>query len=406
MARPTTHRANAKRRSLIVISLILVLVGCASFLVQLLGNHPERAWQAYLINFLLWSSIAQGGLLFSAVMHITNAKWSHPLRGLAESFAAFFPVSLLLFLLLFLGSDYIFPWVHQDFHGEKAWLNLPFLFARDLLALLVLYGLGLAYLYYALRLRREEFQTHGRVPSLLLKRWSQNQKDADWCRSKTSLFSVLYIVAYALVLSLIAFDLVMSMEPPWFSTLFGPYHFVKAFYLGLGALIILASLFYLNQGEKSGLYPLHFHDLGKLFFAFCLLWADFFYCQLLVIWYGNISEEMSYIIQRTMVQPWNTLAWTVFLLCFVIPFLLLLNRKIKTKPIIMIVLCSVVLLGIWLEHLLLVGPALNHQVTSLPIGLGDGFISIGFLGLMVIALTGYLTLFPQTALAVEAEVRQ
>jgi Ni/Fe-hydrogenase subunit HybB-like protein len=218
-----------------------------------------------------------------------------------------------------------------------------------------------------------------------------------------SLFSVLYIIAYALVLSLLAFDLLMSMEPPWFSTLFGAYHFVKAFYVGLGALIILASIYHANLGSGSPLSPSHFHDLGKLFFAFSLLWADFFYCQLLVIWYGNVSEEVSYIIQRTMVQPWKTLAWTVFFLCFIFPFMILLNKKIKTKPLFMTVLCSVVLVGVWLEHLLLVGPALNRGATTLPLGMGEGFISLGFLGLMVIAVSGFLRLFPQPALARGAE---
>jgi Ni/Fe-hydrogenase subunit HybB-like protein len=397
-----THRANAKRRSLIIVASVLVIVGLVSFLIQLSGSHPERAWQAYLINFLLWSAIAQGGLLFSAVMHITKARWSQPLQGLSESFAAFFPISFVLFLLLFLGSDYIFPWVDHDLHGKETWLNLPFLFSRDVTGLLVLYGLGLGYLYYALRLRREQIQPKGRIRSLLLEQWSKDQKDAAWCRSRMSLFSVLYIAAYALVLTLIAFDLVMSMEPHWFSTLFGPYHFVKAFYVGLGALIILASFFRLSQGEKSGLSVSHFHDLGKLFFAFCLLWADFFYCQLLVMWYGNISEEMRYIIQRTMIQPWNTLAWTVFVLCFIIPFVILLGQKVKTKPIVMAVLCSAVLVGIWLEHLLLLGPALNHDVTSVPLGFGDGLISLGFLGLMTIAVAGFLNLFPQAAL-VEAK---
>ncbi len=397
-----THRANAKRRSLIIVASVLVIVGLVSFLIQLSGSHPERAWQAYLINFLLWSAIAQGGLLFSAVMHITKARWSQPLQGLSESFAAFFPISFVLFLLLFLGSDYIFPWVDHDLHGKETWLNLPFLFSRDVTGLLVLYGLGLGYLYYALRLRREQIQPKGRIRSLLLEQWSKDQKDAAWCRSRMSLFSVLYIAAYALVLTLIAFDLVMSMEPHWFSTLFGPYHFVKAFYVGLGALIILASFFRLSQGEKSGLSVSHFHDLGKLFFAFCLLWADFFYCQLLVMWYGNISEEMRYVIQRTMIQPWNTLAWTVFVLCFIIPFVILLGQKVKTKPIVMAVLCSAVLVGIWLEHLLLLGPALNHDVTSVPLGFGDGLISLGFLGLMTIAVAGFLNLFPQAAL-VEAK---
>ena len=90
------------------------------------------------------------------------------------------------------------------------------------------------------------------------------------------------------------------MDPHWISTLFGAYNFVKAFYVGLGALIILACILYLRHGEASGITSSHLHDIGKLFFAFCLLWADFFYVQLIVIYYGNIPEETYYVIARTM----------------------------------------------------------------------------------------------------------
>ena len=119
--------------------LILVAIGVAAFWVGLTSQHPERAWQAYLINFLLWSAIAQGAVLFSAVMHITNARWSGPLSGLSESFAAFFPISYVLFLVLFLGKAHIFPWLHEDLHGKEVWLNIPFLFTRDCIGLLILY---------------------------------------------------------------------------------------------------------------------------------------------------------------------------------------------------------------------------------------------------------------------------
>jgi hypothetical protein len=185
------------------------------------------------------------------------------------------------------------------------------------------------------------------------------------------------------------------MDPHWISTLFGAYSFVKAFYLGLGAMIILAAVIQIRHGELSGLTLSHFHDLGKLFFGFCLLWADFFYCQFLVIWYGNISEETSYIIERTVISPWNSLAWTVFVLGFIVPFFILLNRKIKTKPIFMVILCSVVIAALWLEHLLLLGPALSHHTSSLPLGVSEVFITLGFLGLMVMAVTYFLNLFPE-----------
>ena len=372
---------------------LLVLVGLAAFIVQLTGNHPQRAWQAYLINFLLWSAVAQGGLLFSIVMHLTKARWSRSMQSLAESFAAFFPVSCILFLVLFLGKDYLFPWLHHDFHGQKLWLNLPFLFSRDLIALLLLYGLGLAYLYYALRSKLDPGQSQGKIRSFLLRNVSNPREEVLRCSKRMTVLSVLYILAYALVLTLIAFDLVMSMEPPWFSTLFGAYAFAKAFYLGLAALMVLSAVFYLSRGRESGLTSSHFHDLGKLLLAFCLVWADFFYVQLLVIWYGNVSEEASYVIQRTMLSPWKFLAWSVFIISFIIPFFVLINRKVKEKPVIMLSLCFLIFVGLWLEHLLLVGPALSHQAQSLPLGLTDGLITLGFLGLMAFCVTLFLQSF-------------
>jgi Ni/Fe-hydrogenase subunit HybB-like protein len=373
------ERKTASFRNAAIISVILVVVGFSTFLLQAGGDHPERAWQAYLINFLLWSSIAQGAFLFSVVMHLAKARWSQPVQNLAESFAAFFPLSLVLFVLLFLGKEYLFPWLHQDLHGKEVWLNIPFLFSRDLRGLVLLYGLGLAYFFYALR----------------CKRLADDTQALDMCRSKMTVFGVLYILAYALVLTLIGFDLVMSMEPHWFSTLFGPYTFVKAFYLGLGALIILSAILRLVQGNGSELSSSHFHDVGKLFFAFCLVWADFFYVQLLVIWYGNIPEETSYVIQRTMMHPWQSLAWAIFLVSFVMPFFVLLSKKVKTKPAVMLVICAVVITGLWLEHLLLLGPALNHKVAALPLGFADGLITLGFFGLMALAVTFFLKRFPE-----------
>jgi hypothetical protein len=381
------------------------LVGLGTFLFQIAGQHPEKAWQAYLVNFLLWSAVAQGGFLFSVVLHITKARWGKPLQSVAESFAAFFPLSFLLFLLLFLGKEHVFPWLNGDVHGRADWLNLPFLFGRDTAGLAILYGLGLAYLYNALRLKRSNPETSVGETSLPQTRSVPDLKQLELYQKRTNVFAVLYIMAFAFVLTLVAFDLVMSMQPLWVSTLFGAYVFVKAFYIGLAALIILANLIYISRGSASGLTPSQFHDAGKLFFAFGLLWADFFYCQLLVIWYGNITEETSYIIQRAMISPWNTLAWTVFILSFVIPFLILLNKSVKTKPRFMIGLCSLVFVGIWLEHYLLLGPALNPNAHSIPISIADVLITLGFLALMAMAVRFALARFPELIPVKQREVK-
>jgi Ni/Fe-hydrogenase subunit HybB-like protein len=360
---------------------LLVIIGLGGFLFQVSGLHPETAWKAYLINFLLWSSIAQGAVLFSVVLHITKARWGRPLQRISESFASFFPVSFVLFLFLFMGRSYVFPWLQGDLHGKEAWLNLPFLFTRDGAGLILLYGLGFAYLHYGFKHKRS--------------RGTASEQDRQRYHRRMSVFGVLYIMAYATVLTLLAFDLVMSAEPVWFSTLFGPYAFVKAFYIGLGALIILSALIHLRSGETSELNASHFHDLGKLFFGFCLLWADFFYCQLLVIWYGNLPEETSYVITRTMTDPWNRLAWIVFIVSFVIPYLILLNRRVKTMPRFMIGLCTFVLAGIWLEHLLLLGPALIPQASAIPVTVGDVPITFGFLGLMAFSIRSFFRFFPE-----------
>ena len=394
-----------QKKRVFLICLALLVIGFGTFVFGLMGGHPERAWQAYLINFLLWSSIAQGGLLFSVVMHTVKARWSGPLSNLAESFVAFFPISFILFLILFFGKNHIFPWIHQDLHGKEIWLNVPFLFTRDFVGLLVLYGLGFVYLYHALWLKLDRSMSHGRIRKRLYSGWDRSISDAQRCRDRMTIFGILYILAFALVLSLIGYDLVMSMDPHWYSTLFGAYTFVKAFYIGLGGLIILASILHLNPDIEFKLKPSQFHDVGKLFFAFCLVWADFFYVQLVVIWYGNIPEETTYLIERTMTPPWNSLAWFVFIICFILPFVILLNKKVKTKPQFMSILCAVVIMGIWLEHLLLVGPALNHHALSLPLGLTDGLIFLGFLGLISLAVMYFLNLFPELLRGETREVK-
>ncbi len=381
--------------------LVLVAIGVVTFVIGLASSHPERAWQAYLINFLLWSAIAQGAVLFSAVMHMTNARWSGPLSGLSESFTAFFPISYILFLILFLGKAHLFPWLHEDLHGKEVWLNVPFMFTRDCLGLLILYVLGFGYLFNAMQLKFDPTQPRGKLRQSIFEAWQRNHHKPEEIKRRMTIWAGLYILAFALVLSLIGFDLVMSMDPHWISTLFGAYHFVKAFFIGLGALIILAAVIRIRQGETSGIKANHLHDVGKLFFGFCLLWADFFYVQLMVIYYGNIPEETHYVIVRTMLAPWNKLAWTVFIVCFVGPFFILLNQRIKTKPFLMMLICSVVIVGIWLEHLLLLGPALSHETRSIPLSFSDALISLGFLGLMVIAIGYFMKIFPETVPALE-----
>jgi hypothetical protein len=381
---------------LTVMILLAVSGGGGIFVLHITVGFADKAWQAYLINFLLFAAIAHGAVLFSTLMHTVKATWSGPLADLAEAFTAYFPISLLLLILLFFGGQgHVFPWLHHDLEGKEGWLNLPFMFSRDAAGLLILYGCGFGYLYHALYFKLQARGASGKAAAALWRHWQKRPPDEGRFRHRMTVFAILYMLAFAVVLSLLGYDLIMSADPHWYSTLFGAYCFIKSTYVGFGALIILAAALHVSPQNGFTLKASQFHDIGKLFFAFGLMWADFFYAQLVVIWYGNLPEETAYVIERTMTTPWKGLAWTVFGVCFIGPFLILLNRKIKTVPVAMIVICTVVIAGMWLEHFLLIAPAFYPHVASLPLHWIDAGVGLGFLGLLVAALTYYLNQFPE-----------
>ena len=389
------ERMEKKNMSIFLIPLLMAAAGLLFFLVPVLSGHAEKAWLIYLTNFLLFTALSAGALLFSTIMHFTKARWSDRPAGIAEAFSAFFPVSFVLFLVLFTGYGHVFPWVGHDLHGKEVWLNVPFLFLRDGIGFLILYALGFGYIYHSLWFRLKGSDGNTRLKRILAARFEKTDHDAEKMKKRMTLFAGWYMFAFALVLSLVGFDLVMSMDYHWFSTLFGAYSFIKAIFAGLAALILVTAVLHLNPNVRFSISSKELRDLSTLFFGFSIVWGDFFYSQFVVIWYGNIPEETSYIIERTMTEPWSYLAWTVFIVCFIMPFLVLLSRKIKESPKCMAVVGVLVLTGLWVEHYLLLGPCYLHAPGS---GFGAGIreivITAGFLGLFAAAVLVYFRQFP------------
>jgi len=397
----------ARKKTVFILPSLIAGAGFLFFIFFAVTAHPEKAWPAYLVNFLFFTLLSAGGLLFSTLMHFTRARWSHGLASVAEAFSAFFPVSFLLFILLFMGRNQVFPWLGQDLHGKEVWLNIPFLFFRDAAAFLILYGLGFGYLYQALQFRLKHAKKNTRLKQFLFNRFEKNPHSPETIKKRMTLFAGWYMFAFALVLALIGFDLVMSMDPHWYSTLFGAYTFIKAIFAGFGAIILLAALLHLNPNTPFTLSPSELGKLSTLFFGFSIVWGDFFYSQFVVIWYGNIPEETAYIIERTMTKPWSGLAWSVFLSCFIMPFIILLSRKIKESPWCMVFVSAWVLAGLWIEHFLLLGPCYLHPGPgAFPLGIGELIISAGFIALLVLTLLFYFKEFPEVLEKGSGEVVQ
>lgn len=371
---------------------LLLLTGMVSFFYGIAGPDRQRTWQVYLINFLFWSGIAFSATVFVAILNITNARWGRPLKRLAEALGAFTPVAFLLFWVLYFGSESIFPWVRDPVQGRESWLNTVSLFTRNGIGLFLLTGVSVALIYCSVRgdLKQISRQTgSGREGPP-----EEPSNDPFW--HAQVILSPISAILFCFVFSLVAFDLVMSLDPHWTSTLFGGYYFIGSFYSGLAALTLLSGLSYRPGGIatelKKILRPRHLHDLGKLLFGFCLMTGYLFYTQFLVIWYGNIPEETHYLIQRLYRMPWKTLSVIILLMAFGVPFILLLIRRIKMKPEALIPLSVLILAGMWLERFLLVVPSLSKG-QGVPLGLTEVLITGGFVGAMGLTAGLFLKTF-------------
>jgi hypothetical protein len=377
---------------LIVISSLLVLMGAGAFMVGIRGPQATRVWQAYLINLLFWSGLSYGSIFFVVILNMTSARWARPMKRLAEAPGAFLPIAFLLFWVLWVGKEEIFPWIKAPIAEKAAWLDATLLFARDGGALFLITAATLALLYFSvkgdllvLRAMRDRRSIH--EPSQDEGSESLSAIRKTWQAQK--LLSPIFAVLYFVALTLLAWDLVMSLDPQWTSTLFGAYYFIGCLYTAVAAVVVLSVVARQRMGLKPFIQPGHFHDLGKFLLAFLLITGDFFFSQYLLIWYGNIPEETHFLILRYRFEPWRTVSWAILLLIFGLPFLALLSRRLKMKPAPMLIIGAIILVGMWLERFLLVAPSL-WSGGGLPLGHWELMISLGYLGLVVLCVRLFL----------------
>lgn len=372
-------------------------LGSIAFLYGTFLDDSVRVWQALLVNFLFFAGLAQAGVVLSAILQATSARWGRPLKRLAEATAAFFPVSLALVCILLVGISSWAPWVQHPVEAKAAWLNVPFFVARQLVAFIVLSGLSLLYVYRSLRpdiglLHESGQHVASGFTKRLIAGWQGAASERDRSQRAQDKLAVSILIAYGWIFSLVAFDFVMSLDPHWFSTLFGGYYFVGNLFIGFAFLSCVAAMGRDRLGISAWVGTQQLHDVGKLLFGFCILWAYMFWSQYLVIWYGDLAEETEFIYHR-MHGPWAPIAWLVFALCFVVPFVVLLSRAIKMKPVGLTAIAIVVLVGMWLERFILVAPSLWHGDT-VPLGLLEIAITLGVFGLFGYCYTGFLNTFP------------
>jgi hypothetical protein len=317
----------------------LLLLSCAGAAGILSGflDSAARGWSAVLLAgfFLVCSGVA--GMFFVAVQYASGARWSIAFRRVPEAMAAVLPYGAALLAAVFVAGSQLYPWRHADEHlsGFKAaWLNWPFFLLRAAVFL------GLWWLFSRLILRYSRGQD--RTRSLRETRLAVRT-------------SVIFLIVFAVTFWLASFDWIMSLEPHWYSTIFGIYHFAGMFTSGLAILILVAAR--LQQGPlRDFINEEHFHDLGKLLFAFSTFWMYIWFSQYMLIWYSNIPEEAEYFLRRQY-RFWQPLFLLNVGLNWVVPFFLLLPRWTKRDPRMLAKVAAIVLAGRWVDLYLAIQPA-------------------------------------------------
>lgn len=270
---------------------------------------------AYLVSACFVLSLALGALFFVMLHHLARAGWSVVVRRLAEAIAATLPLIAILFLPVLVGVGQLYHWAGHAEHdaileAKRPYLNVPFFVAR-VAAYFVIWSFLARYLY-RLSLRQDD--------------------SGDAALSlRMQAVSAPGMLVFGLTITAAAIDLLMSLDPHWYSTIFGVYFFSGGV-VGFFAAIILATVLIQGTGRLSGFVTIeHYHDLGKYLFAFIVFWTYIAYSQYMLIWYGNIPEETQWYLKRQS-NGWEWVSLVLLMAHFVVPFLALLSRVPKRRP--------------------------------------------------------------------------
>lgn len=386
---------------------VLVVLGIAVFVVGATGADPKHAWLSLQVNFLYWFYLAAASTCFGAAFHIANAQWARPIRRLFEASSDFFLWSLIPFVVLYFGHHHIFVWSHEPAPGKELWLTSNFVYGRGFFAILILALLARKLVFFSLQ--RDFIAIRKGLTGLSkdqILRWQapgyakfeegcdgDPKKALQIITDKMGRLSPWLVAVYAVLMTLLVFDQVMSVDPHWYSTLFGAFGFMTAVYLAMAwNSINLGLLRELHPIFRSKVERRTLHDLGKLLFGFGIFWAYLFWSHYLTIWYANMPEETHWILMRLRERPWHAFAWAVLGMCWIVPFLLGLSRDLKQVPLFLGCTGMIVAVGIWMQQYLLIAPSLYPK--EIPLRLSDLVLALGFMAAFFLSAASFLGRYP------------
>jgi hypothetical protein len=356
---------------------ILIAIGAVTFFLEV-RSDPTRAYASWLHNYFVFLCLGLGGTFFTALHHMVSATWSVVVRRIAEAFSSFVPVAFLLFLVVLVGVPHIYVWAGSaTLQGPEAnlivkggYLSSKLFALRNLICLAIW-----AFFSWAFA-RNSTKQDESRDPKL---------------SASSFKLAPIFLLVFALSFTLACFDLLMSLEPTWYSTIFGVYCWAGLWQSALAGITIVAILLR-RQGALRGVVSrAHYHDLGKYLFAFAVFWTYIAFSQFMLIWYANLPEEIEWLIHRTY-TGWGMIGIVMATLKFVVPFFVLMHQKMKENETVLLAVAAGILIGQWLDVYWVVYPAFSpeHAVLSW----NEIGVMLGFLGLFGWTVQSFLSRHP------------
>lgn len=318
------------------------LAGCLLLVAGFIVSPKHTGASVLLVSFYVLG-LGLGGLLFIALQYVTAAGWSVVIRRVPEAMTAALPLAALGLAVVFLAAPGLYSWVEASGNQEAgaafkaSWLNWPFFLARSAVYVLAWSAFAAA-----------------------IVRTSRRQDcNADIALTRRNIgLSAAFLVVFGVTFWLASYDWIMSLEPQWYSTVFGVYNFAGAFLSSLAAIIIVVIWLQQHGPFRRLVTADHLHDLGKLLFGFSTFWMYIWFCQYMLIWYVNNPEETGYFVKR-LEGGWQSLFWTNLALNWAVPFVVLLPRWTKRDSGVLVKVSAVVLLGRWLDLYLMIFPAFS-----------------------------------------------
>jgi hypothetical protein len=352
---------------------------------------PDRVWSAWHANWLFFAGLSSAGCTIVAVQRITTARWSREVIRFMEGYVAFLPVAFLFLLItVFFGKAQVFPWGRGEAYPapEKALYFDPVFFSvRVIVVFGIITALALWYIYTCVRLdvgMNPESQPTGTgwyasLRARMRRGFGEERREIHSTHSVQGTLAVFVVLSYAFGWSILAWDLSMGLSLHFQSTLYSWWFFMGAWLSAISVLTLLTMWWrrYLDAYEL--IREVHFHDLGKLVFAFTAFWGYLTFGQYLVIWYGNVGEE-TFFMRLRLIPPWEALTVTSVVLVFAFPFFGLLSRAAKVYLPTMAFFAAASAIGLWLMRYIEVYPSRYGVIANTPFGLWELGVTLLYIG--------------------------